>query len=430
MLQKQFSLIVVLCLALSGVWAQMPQDEPWGFAVCTSLSDSTRYPLTGGNGGRSITLVSDGQDMRQRIMNALRDYDEVVLDGSQGDFIVSSTIRLADMRNKTIRGVNGARLCTERVFGNDVHHLLDSLGVLQLSTQADGRIFTLSNGAQVKEECEAAVRQAFIRYFNDPQEHYRQCGIFSLVRCENFIIRYLEFAGPGAVDISGDDLLNALDHTRHLWVDHCSFMDGVDGNFDITTFSDLITVSWCHFCYSSRSYQHMNTNLIGSSDNADNNGVDALNITYAYCHWGEGCKQRMPMARFGTIHLLNCYYDCVGCGLAVNARSLSELLIEGCYFARGVKRIFSASDDAKAYSFLGNVFEESFTPADKGDVRVPYLYTCVPAENVADLILGNVSSLPEEWTISHPADTLRLLNGVLVVEKNGRRYTLTGQLLR
>ncbi len=32
-------------------------NEPLGFAVCTSMTDATPYPLTGGGKGRSVTLL-------------------------------------------------------------------------------------------------------------------------------------------------------------------------------------------------------------------------------------------------------------------------------------------------------------------------------------------------------------------------------------
>ncbi|MDP2160357.1 MAG: pectate lyase, partial [Flavobacterium sp.] len=64
----------------------------------------------------------------------------------------------------------------------------------------------------------------------------------------NVIIRNLIFEGPGAYDIDGEDLLTA-DGCTNLWVDHCEFQDGLDGNFDIKGQTDNVTVSWCKFTY-------------------------------------------------------------------------------------------------------------------------------------------------------------------------------------
>ena len=80
--------------------------------------------------------------------------------------------------------------------------------------------------------------------------------------------------------------------TKNCWVDHCEFVDGMDGNFDITQKSDFNTVSWCTFSYSARSYMHQNTNLVGGSDSE---ATGYLNTTFAFNHWGDGCLARMPM---------------------------------------------------------------------------------------------------------------------------------------
>lgn len=50
---------------------------------------------------------------------------------------------------------------------------------------------------------------------------------------------------------------------------------------------------------------------------------------------------------------------------------LSHKTIEGVN-GKGVKNIFQASDDAKAYQFKNCKFEEPFTPVDRGTVVLPY----------------------------------------------------------
>jgi pectate lyase len=62
---------------------------------------------------------------------------------------------------------------------------------------------------------------------------------------KNVIVRNLIFEGPGAFDVDGRDLLT--NEGRDIWVDHCEFEDGMDGNFDIKGAADNITVSWCKF---------------------------------------------------------------------------------------------------------------------------------------------------------------------------------------
>ena len=74
----------------------------------------------------------------------------------------------------------------------------------------------------------------------DPQES----GILLFEECYNIILRNLTFKSAGAYDIDGYDNF-ALSGSHHIWVDHCDFQDGVDGNFDIICGSDNISVTWC-----------------------------------------------------------------------------------------------------------------------------------------------------------------------------------------
>ena len=114
----------------------------------------------------------------------------------------------------------------------------------------------------------------------------------------NIILRNLTFEGPGAYDCDGKDNLT-LDGAKNVWVDHCDFQDGCDGNFDIKGLSDNITVSWCRFRYlkapkaggSGGADDHRFSNLVGSSS-YDKPTDGTYNITYSFCWWDEGCKQR------------------------------------------------------------------------------------------------------------------------------------------
>ena len=180
---------------------------------------------------------------------------------------------------KTLLGVNNARLCTQWYVTDEIKKILDDNGVPSLSTSS-GTGGTLSNGQRVSEAAEMMTRQLLINYIGDPHEHYRTVGIMSLHRCSNVIIRNITFVGPGSIDVGGKDLLTAFGAT-HCWVDHCVFMDGMDGNFDITMQSNYITVSWCTFNYTTRSYMHQNTNLVGSGDRFAMD-EDFLNTTFAF----------------------------------------------------------------------------------------------------------------------------------------------------
>lgn len=359
-------------------------DGPFGWAVCASASSAGGFDMNGGGQGRTVVLRNDGTDMRAAIIKALKDYDVVVLDGSRGDFVISSFMQIAGASNKTIMGINGAVLRTSFEVTPELKALLDSVGVKKMSDQGGGG--PLSNGAFVAEEREQHTRQAIIDHTGDKGETYRRAGILGLSACENVVLRNIAFIGPGPIDVGGYDLLTVSRGSEHIWVDHCSFTDGLDGNFDINSGSDFITVSWSTFQYTDKAYDHKASNLIGSSERPSE-GEGKFHITFAYCIWGEGCEVRMPVVRFGTIHLLNDYYDCAGnYAPAVNACIGSKFLMEGNYFEKGVKNIYEATPDAEGTEFKGNIFLEKFKVPSGIQVPMPYAYTAIAASQVPKIV--------------------------------------------
>lgn len=384
--------LFLLLLLPPGAVAQSSFDlgKPFGFATRTSRTDAAAvYALTGGGAfsypvtGVSdvVTLTSDGGDMKSAIERAVMDHAVVVLDGSKGDFLLSSKVELGNLSGKTIIGINGARLCTQWHITKEMIDTLNAAGVPDMSTSGGGG--TMTNGKKIREQAEFNTRQILINLTGDPKENYRKAGAIALVSCSNCIVRNISFVGPGSIDIGGSDLLT-LSHCTNVWVDHCDFTDGMDGNFDIGQASDFITVSWCTFRYTARSYMHQNTNLVGSNDREPQG---KLNVTFANNIWGENCRARMPMVRDGKIHILNNFYDCKGnASPCINPRVHSEFLIEGNYFGQGVRKVFSQSG-AEAWVWSGdNIISEASVaiPQSSGTVTVPYGYTVIDANVVPD----------------------------------------------
>lgn len=381
----------IICLLLTSMLLPMSaladngtsnydQLKPFGF--CTQSSRTTNspynitgggcyeYPVTGVASNKVITLTSTGKDMKNTISNAINNYNVIIFDGSQGDFIVASTISLNSLSGKTLLGINRARICTTWYVTQEILDALDAAGVPNMKTSS-GTGGTLSNGRSVSEEAEYNTRQIIINMTGDTKESYRNSGIFFFRDCKNIIIRNLKFVGPGSIDVSGSDLLSFYG-TKNSWVDHCDFTDGMDGNFDITQKADFNTVSWCTFSYTERSYMHQNTNLIGSSDSE---ATGYLNTTFAFNHWGDNCRARMPMARVGKIHMINNYYTCSTGSSCINPRNYSEFLIEGNYLT-GVKSCYSQTN-ATAVTWTSNNYTDGKPiPQSLGStVNVPYEYT-------------------------------------------------------
>jgi len=383
----------LLALSLTALATDYDLNRPFGFCTRASRTDATStydvtgggcytYPLPKGFKGKVVILKSNGQDMRQTIEDAIIQYDVVILDGSNGEFVVSSNVGVS-ASDKTLLGIHNARIRTRWFVTDEIRTMLDAAGVPNMSTSGGGG--TLPNGQRVREEAEYNTRRMIIEMTGDQSESYRNSGILSLRNCQNIIVRNITFIGPGSIDVGGNDLISCVNRTRNCWIDHCAFMDGMDGNFDITGMSDFITVSWCTFSYTEHSYMHQNTNLVGYSDR-EVSGY--LNTTFAFNWWGTGCKQRMPMVRVGKIHMLNNYFTSTTANNCINPRVNSEFLIEGNYVEKGVKHYYS-QNGATAVTWTADnyIAEASSLPVSVGDtVTVPYNYTVTPYKEIPALV--------------------------------------------
>ena len=402
--------IVPISLKAQSNFARSEYDhlQAFGFATCDSRTDAnpSTSKVTGGgaytyeeaiallnnpqSGKKVKILTAKNVDKDDVIKNAIKDYDIVILDGSEGDFIIKKYITIQNQgtgtgcNNKTILGINNARLVTEWYVTPEDLALLREADVESAST-SDGTGGTLPNGVVVEEEAEYLTRKALYEKYRN--ENYRESGVFSVKRCKNLIFRNLSFVGPGSIDCGGYDLLS-VQYSTNVWVDHCEFIDGIDGNFDISNESDMITASWNEFSYTDRSLMHQNTTLIGSSDSkvGDDN---KLSITFAYNSWGAKCRARMPMARYGRFHMLNNYFHCKGNSTAcINPRLKSEFLIEGNYFEEGVTKIFTQSGATSVVWTDDNVVIEQFSKPrsfyNEGEWSIPYRYKKMPTNVVKE----------------------------------------------
>jgi pectate lyase len=217
----------------------------------------------------------------------------------------------------------------------------------------------------------------------------------------NVIIRNLIFEGPGAYDIDGQDLLSN-NGCNNLWVDHCEFYDGLDGNFDNTNTSDNISISWCKFGYKKAprsggtggSSDHRFTNLVGGSK-TDAPSDGRRSVTFHYCYWTSGCKQRMPRARNADLHLLNCFNDSPDAspvlGLGGGTKGL-DCYVEGSVF-ENIKSMYGSyngeKDDGGTHTLTYVDCSSTKSMSNVGTAPKPdYPYTALPKENVKAAITG------------------------------------------
>ncbi|AJG40372.1 pectate lyase [Thermotoga sp. RQ7] len=124
---------------------------------------------------------------------------------------------------------------------------------------------------------------------------------------KNIVIRNLHFEGfymeddPRGKKYDFDYI--CIDNSHHVWIDHCTFVNGNDGAVDIKKFSNYITVSWNKFV------DHDKVSLVGSSDKEDSEQASqAYKVTYHHNYF-KNCIQRMPRIRFGMAHVFNNFYS-------------------------------------------------------------------------------------------------------------------------
>ncbi len=216
-------------------------------------------------------------------------------------------------------------------------------------------------------------------------------GGFEMNRYNNVIIRNITFEN------SPDDCMKINQNSHHIWVDHCTFLDGPtfdpssshDGLFDITRQSDYITISYCLF------YNHSKTMLIGHSDGATDD-VGYLRTTIHH-NWFKGTLQRHPRVRFGNVHVFNNYFENNSI-YGVASTCSAKVVVEGNYF-KNVKYPIHIGYDASPWGFVNeynNIYDSCGTPITDG--RTGYKGTAI--------------SNPHSWnpqneysyTIDNPAD--------------------------
>ena len=225
-------------------------------------------------------------------------------------------------------------------------------------------------------------------------------GIIYVKRCTNIVFRNLIFEGPGAYDTDGWDNMT-LDNCTNVWVDHCEFQDGLDGNFDIKNMSDYISVTWCKFIYNKApipdgpggSDDHRFSDLFGSSDGATTDRGH-LRITMQNNWWAQGCVARMPRVRFGKVHMANNLFNSTVAKQCVQAGFEADLLIESNVFENVTKPIDKMNNDFTAITEQNNIFTNTtgnitgsgtaFTP--------PYILTITPVANVKSQVMASAGA--------------------------------------
>lgn len=211
----------------------------------------------------------------------------------------------------------------------------------------------------------------------------------------NIIFKNLIIEGQGSTESQGFDCMT-IKNGNHIWIDHCEFKNGEDGNLDIIRGSDNVSVTWCIFRYTINSIHNLSNN-IGAKD-IEPESLDKLKVTFQYCWW-DGCTQRMPRVRYGKVQVANCLFtnrqDVPIAQGAVAGGNNSNIRVESCHFIdianpirikentpnaviKEMNNLFTNCTGRKVSDAVGSPLPTVFDP--------PYTLNLVAASKVKDLV--------------------------------------------
>jgi pectate lyase len=222
----------------------------------------------------------------------------------------------------------------------------------------------------------------------------------------NLIFKNIRF-GESKV-VGGDDNLAdgfTLQNTTCVWIDHCEFMNSIDGNLDIVGDGGLmtswVTVSWSKFWYTADNAANVNkvhrfSNLIVGSDDKPN---PLPYVTYHHNWWAENVIERMPRGRWAWAHVFNNYYSTQGNNYGIGVSVGIQFVVENNFFEPGFEDpvYYFNKDQGAAVRLSGNkmdgvvwkdtqaadaAFGTAFNPADH------YSYTLQSPEDAKASVMA------------------------------------------
>ncbi|MBN2545772.1 MAG: hypothetical protein JXB50_08250 [Spirochaetes bacterium] len=152
-------------------------------------------------------------------------------------------------------------------------------------------------------------------------------GLF--ISGSNVIIKDLDIWNGGVGDEENYDGIQLGTEAHHVWIDHCTVHECLDGAIDPSKQNRFVTISYCYI------YKQDKTMLICGND-GDSLAIKSmkkrdLRDTYytvtVHHNVFSGTYERNPRVRFGHVHVFNNLYENIrgySIGLGVNANIYSE----------------------------------------------------------------------------------------------------------
>lgn len=284
-------------------------------------------------------------------------------------------------------------------------------------------------------------------------------GEINITDQSNVIISNLNVQGAWPVTMPADGV--NVERSHHVWLDHLNIWDAPDGNLDIKTGADYITVSWCKFWYTDSSHDHRLSCLIGSGTGHDNTDMGKLNVTYHHCWFADKVSQRQPRLLYGKGHIYNNYYTSKESSYCIGVGVYAAGLIENNYFdgVNNPHQFYSThvypANIVERGSVYNNTRGDKHTGYRSGGSKVnipdfdnpPYEYYLDNAEEIPSIVTENVgpqnileegfvksdqpiiTPSPEKEIDSLPIETKApyLSDNPITYDKENDTYTYHGQ---
>ncbi|KAK6502669.1 hypothetical protein TWF506_003247 [Arthrobotrys conoides] len=180
-----------------------------------------------------------------------------------------------------------------------------------------------------------------------------------------------------------------IQETTNVLVDHCDLSsdqdhdkDYYDGALDMSHATDFVTVSNTFI------HDHYKCSLIGHSDNNGSEDTGHLRVTYLRNRWSN-CNSRQPSVRFGTVHVVNNYFE--NSSLGYTSRMGAQMLVE---YSKWVNVASIDYEESKTTGYVvtrGNDYGTGKTPIlPVGTLNsVPYSYSTLAVGDVDSYTSAN-----------------------------------------
>lgn len=211
----------------------------------------------------------------------------------------------------------------------------------------------------------------------------------------NVVVQNIKFNGAGtAINVDALEVTNST----CVWLDHCEFFDGGDSNLDIVRGSDLVTVSWSKFYYSTKTTLHRLGSVCG---NTTTDTPGKINVTFHHNQWGPNLLEEMPGVRHGKVHIFNNYFSAAGNSYCIGANYMSKLLVQNNFFENVNNPIvFNNDEETPGSGHTAEVVEtgNDYSTASGEHVargvsfEPPYPYALEPAETAKQSVLMRAGS--------------------------------------